>query len=442
MNQNFLSKKRYYGKNEIAEDKIEEQYRNSFHKDYDRLIFSNAFRRLSKKTQVHPLSNNDHVHNRLTHSLEVASVGRTLGLRAGEILQKRDETINPNDIGYIVQTACLGHDIGNPPFGHAGEEVIKEWFAKNRDKDVLKELSQAELNDFLHIDGNAQSFRVVSKIENNKFNGGMNLTFSTLATLVKYPYSSSLCDEIGKSKFNFFQSEKDFFDLLFEELNLKKADGTYLRYPLSFLMEVADDICYGLLDLQDAFELGILNLDELDDIFVLFLGEEKVKKMYLKIDKESQALSTLVALCINELTNHAMEKFEENIENIYSINQKVDLLSYFTNDNLKNGLKKAKKLGHDKIFNESRKVELELGAYNIIESLLDNLITATYELYKCDDESKLSFRNERALQLMKNDRPVKGESIYNMYQRVLDYIVGMTDNHAKHIAHQLIGMGY
>lgn len=442
MTQNFLSKKRYYGNEEIKIDTYEEQYRNSFHKDYDRLIFSNAFRRLSKKTQVHPLSTNDHVHNRLTHSLEVASVGRTLGLKAGEVLHKKDKSIDPNDIGYIVQTACLAHDIGNPPFGHAGEEVIKEWFSKNRDSELLEEIKEEELNDFIHLDGNAQSFRVVSKLENNKFNGGMNLTFSTLATLVKYPYSSGLCDRKGKSKFNFFQSEKEFFNLLFEELKLKTEYGTYLRYPLSYLMEVADDICYGLLDLQDAFELGIITLKEVDEIFTLFLGIEQVEKIYSKTKKESQILSTLVALSINTLTNHAMEKFEENFEQICSKEQKTDLISYFTNEDLKDGLKKAKSLGHDKIFNESRKVELELGSYNIIETLLNNLITATYELYKCKDEEKLSFRNKRALQLMKNDKPVKGKSLYHMYQRVIDYIVGMTDNHAKHIAHQLIGMGY
>ena len=242
----LLSKKRYYSKTEIEEDKYQEYYRSSFHKDYDRLIFSNSFRRLAKKTQVHPLSNNDHVHNRLTHSLEVASVGRSLGLKAGEFLQKFDKTINPYDVAYIIQTACLAHDIGNPPFGHAGEEVIKEWFSKNKSKQFLKDLYNKKSNDFHHIDGNAQSFRIVSQLENNLFAGGMNLTFATLGTLIKYPYSSSNCKNTGKSKFNYFQSEKKFFKLLFKELDLINDDGTYRRHPLSFLMEVSDDICYGL----------------------------------------------------------------------------------------------------------------------------------------------------------------------------------------------------
>jgi dGTPase len=439
----LLSKKKYYGEGKISESKNEEFYRSSFHKDYDRLIFSKSFRRLSKKTQVHPLSKNDHVHNRLTHSLEVASVGRSLGLRAGEIFKRKNESINPYDVGYIVQTACLAHDIGNPPFGHAGEEVIKEWFAKNKEENFLKALSSDELDDFLNLDGNAQSFRIVSKLENNSFKGGMNLTFSTLGALIKYPYASSNCKIIGKSKFNFFQSEKEFFELLFKELDLVRKDGTYMRHPLSYLMEVADDICYALLDLQDAHELKIITLNDTIKIFEYILGKEEVANS-LASDKydDFQRLSRFVALSINNLTNHAMEKFEENLEHICSQSQEKDLLSYFTNADLKQGLLVAKKLGHDKVFNETRKVELELGAYNIIEILLDNLIKATYRLHECKDEKKLSFKDQRALQLMENDKPNKNDSLYNMYQRVIDYIVGMTDNHAKHIAHQFIGMGY
>lgn len=379
----------------------------------------------------------------MTHSLEVASVGRSLGLRAGEIFKRKNESVNPYDVGYIVQTACLAHDIGNPPFGHAGEEVIKEWFSKNKEEDFLNALSSDELDDFLNLDGNAQSFRIVSKLENNSFKGGMNLTFSTLGALIKYPYASSNCKKIGKSKFNFFQSEKEFFELLFKELDLVKKDGTYMRHPLSYLMEVADDICYGLLDLQDAHELKIITLNDTIKIFEYILGEEEVENSLAneKYD-DFQRLSRFVALSINNLTNHAMEKFEENLENICSESQEKDLLSYFTNDDLKQGLLVAKRLGHEKVFNETRKVELELGAYNIIEILLDNLIKATYRLHNCKDEKKLSFKDQRALQLMENDKPNKNDSLYNMYQRVIDYIVGMTDNHAKYIAHQFIGMSY
>lgn len=440
----LLCKKRYDTPTEIKADDKEDYFRNSFHKDYDRIIFSNSFRRLSKKTQVHPLSKNDHVHNRMTHSLEVASVGRSLGLRAGEFLNKQysDLEVNPYDVAYIVQTACLAHDIGNPPFGHAGEEVIKEWFKNNKEKEFLKDLSIEELEDFLHLDGNAQSFRIVSQTENNLFGGGMNLTFATLGTLVKYPYPSSKCKEVGKSKFNFFQSEIDFFNLLFEELGLRKADGSHKRHPLSYLMEASDDICYGLLDLQDAFELHVVSLESMREIFVDICGEEEVEKTYKMSIDDIKKVSRLVAKSIDKLARHVMEVFENNFDDIMSDTQPKDLIDKFSDANLKAGIKKAKELANKKIFNEKRKIELELGAYNIIETLLDNLIPAVYELNQKQDIQKLSFRNKRALELMDDDKPDASMNLYNMYQRVIDYIVGMTDNYAKHVANQLNGMGY
>lgn len=440
---NLLCKKRFYNFEEIKADKNDDFYRNSFHKDYDRIIFSNSFRRLSKKTQVHPLSKNDHVHNRLTHSLEVASVGRSLGLRAGKFLDEKfpEIEINPYDIAYIVQTACLAHDIGNPPFGHAGEEVIKEWFTNHKKKKYLKKLSKKKMNDFLHLDGNAQSFRIVSQIENNMFLGGMSLTFVTLGTLIKYPYSSANCKISGKSKFNYFQSEKDFFKSVFNELNLVKEDGTYKRHPLSFLMEAADDICYGLLDLQDAFELNIIDENDVRKIFELFCAEEIVSKVYEENISKLKKVSKLVAISIDKLARHVMEVFENNYDEIISDNQPNDLIEKFSDDRLKKGLKEAKDLAKNKIFNEKRKIELELGAYNIIETLLNNLIPATYELYEKKELSKLSFRNKRALELMGEDLPNEDKSLYTMYQRVIDYIVGMTDNYAKYVANQLNGMG-
>ena len=437
----LLSRKRYYSDDEIKADTSDENYRNSYHKDYDRLIFSNAFRRLSKKTQVHPLSNNDHVHNRLTHSLEVASVGRSLGLKAGEMMKNKGVEVDPHDVAYIIQTACLAHDIGNPPFGHAGEEVIKEWFTKNKDQSFLKSLLDDEINDFQHMDGNAQSFRITSQLEHNPFEGGMHLTFATLGTLVKYPYSSNECKKTGKSKFNHFQSESEFFSILFSELGLKNNDGTYKRHPFSYLMEVADDICYGLLDLQDAFELKIIDKSDVDSIFNLLCGEEETKKIYLNHTRSDiNKVSKLVSISINNLALHSMDVYENNLDSIVGKDQPKDLISLFSKENLKDGIHEAKMLGVDKIFNEKRKVELELGSFNIIETLLDNLIRATYELYT-EDEINLSFRNKRVLKLMGSDTPEKSGDLYKMYQRVIDYLVGMTDNHAKYIVGQLNGIG-
>jgi len=438
----LLSKKRFYSIDNINVDSNEDFFRTSFHKDYDRLIFSNAFRRLAKKTQVHPLSKNDHVHNRLTHSLEVASVGRSLGLSAGKMLKDKGHDIDPYDIAYIIQTACLAHDIGNPPFGHAGEEVIKEWFKEHENQELLKSLSKEQHSDLQHLDGNAQSFRIVTQLENNLFSGGMNLSFATLGTLVKYPYSSSHCKMIGKSKFNYFHSEEEFFELLFTELGLKIGGGRYKRHPLSYLMEAADDICYGLLDLQDAIELKIISLDDVEPVFNLLCGEKLRQKVYSNSNcSDTQKVSRLVAKAMNELVLEAMVVFENKLEIIESENQPQDLIEFFLNDKLKQGILNAKKLASDKVFNETRKVELELGAYNIIETILDHLIRATYEFYNLEENEALSFRNKRVLALMGDNKPLKTQSLFEMYQRVVDYLVGMTDNHARHVANQLNGTG-
>ncbi|MDP0589494.1 MAG: deoxyguanosinetriphosphate triphosphohydrolase [Candidatus Endonucleobacter bathymodioli] len=436
----LLSRKRFYGYGKIEADKDDTKYRNSFHRDYDRLIFSKSFRRLAKKTQVHPLSNNDHVHDRLTHSLEVASVGRSLGLKAGGMMKNRGESVDPHDVAYIIQTACLAHDIGNPPFGHAGEEVIKEWFLKNKGEYFLSELPLDKTSDFQHLDGNAQSFRIVSQLEHNLFKGGMNLTFATLGALVKYPYSSDECQSSGKSKFNYFKSEGEFFSILFSELGLKSKDGSYKRHPFSYLMEVADDICYGLLDLQDAFELKVIDKSDMQGIFNLLCGKKKTEEVYSSDRSDINKVSKLVGSSVNQLALHAMDVYENNLHLILGEKQPTDLISLFSEESLKDGIEKAKDLGKNKIFNEKRKVELELGSFNIIETLLDHLIRATFELYT-NDEKCLSFRNKRVLKLMGNEAYEKSDNLYEMYQRVIDYLVGMTDNHAKYIANQINGMG-
>jgi dGTPase len=437
----LLSKKRYTRADRITTDQNETPYRTSFHRDYDRLIFSNAFRRLSRKTQVHPLSKNDHVHNRLTHSLEVASVGRSMGLRAGAMLNARfGLDINPHDVAYIVQTACLAHDIGNPPFGHAGEEIIQEWFGRNREADFLAALQPRQLEDFLHLDGNAQSFRIVTQLENNFLQGGLRLTFATLGTLVKYPHPASYCRVLQKSKFNFFLSEQAIFDLIFSELGLKHQER-YLRHPLSYLMEAADDICYGLLDIQDAFELKVITLAEVQQVFAGICGDERVDRAFQgSVYSEKRVVSSLVADAINQLTEHAMEIFDQELPLLQSPQQPEDLIGLFGQEQLKQGLRRAKQLARAKIFTETRKVELELTAHNIITAILDNLIPAVYQLYLHRDINQLSFKHRRALTLMDEDQPLDDAELYSMYQRVIDYLVGMTDNYAQYVAHRLTGL--
>lgn len=398
-------------------------YRSAFHRDYDRIIFSNSFKRLAKKTQVHPLSKNDHVHNRMTHSLETASVGRSLGLIVGNTLPIG--TYSKYDLATIIQAACLAHDIGNPPFGHAGEDVIKSWFRNENNEVYINDLAEAEKQDFQKFDGNAQSFRIVSQLENNPFQGGMQLTISTLATMVKYPWFST---ETKGDKFNFFQSEKEIAFKIFNELGLEN-DKKLSRYPFSYLMEVSDDICYGLLDLQDAVELKIINPSDTYEIFKQLCTEDEFNKA-----KDKPTISQLCAYAVNNLAVHAGKVFESNKDNINA----KDLIQLFIDERLKAGILDAKTFARDNIFTERRKIELELGAYHVLGTLLDNLIKTAYELHK----NAPSYKSKRIIQMMGDNAPSANDTLYNKYRKVIDYIVGMTDNYATHIAHQLNGMAY
>lgn len=421
----LICAKRYTNKT-YKEDKGT-NIRTPFMADYDRVIFSNPFRRLSKKTQVHPLSQNDHVHNRLTHSLEVASVGRSLGIGVGKKLAKQHllDEFNFYDVAYILQSACLAHDIGNPPFGHAGEEVIKSWFQDKKDDILMEKLSEEEFCDFCSFDGNAQSLRVVSKLENHKFNGGMRLTLTTLATMVKYPWHSKSKFSGGK-KFSFFYSEKDIKKVLAKEFGLSSNK----RHPFSYLLEAADDICYSLLDVKDAIELKSLRLKDLEEVFVPLCGDGYGETMGKKGLNELEKTSRLCAQAINSLVLHVIEIFD-----LQALENKKELLEIFHDDKLKSGLQTAKKLGFELIFNEARKTRLELGAYHIIGTLLDNFIATAYALHV----NKLSFKDSRVLVLMGKDAPLETQSLYEKYQAVLDYIVGMTDNYATNLAKELNG---
>jgi dGTPase len=242
--------------------------RSHFHKDHDRIVFSGAFRKLGGKTQVHPLAKYNHIHNRLIHSMEVGSVGRSLGIRVAEIIKDQlPEGIEPDDLGIIVQAACLAHDIGNPPFGHAGEYAIQDWFKRADNQIFLSGLTDLEKLDLQSFEGNAQGFRTLAQVEYHLNNGGLRLTFPTLGTSLKYPWTAEQAGANGK--FSCFRSEHRFLQELANRLGLiQQPDGRLARHPLSYLMEAADDICYALIDLEDAVELSIIEFVEVEEIFL------------------------------------------------------------------------------------------------------------------------------------------------------------------------------
>lgn len=434
--------------------KTGEDIRSDFQKDYDRIIFSNSFRRLGKKTQVHPLAKNDNVHSRLTHSLEVSSVGRSLGLKAGNLLRKKGdlpENYNESDIATIVQVSSLAHDIGNPPFGHAGEFAIRHWFQSKEGKKYLEPLSEEQKNDFILFEGNAQGFRIVTQLEERYMNGGMRLTYASLATLVKYPWCSKHYNAKQKEKFNIFYSEKKIFEKIFNELLLSNTDkDEYKRHPLSYLMEAADDICYMVLDIEDAVELSIIPYDKAKNILCEIIelnpntNNKKVNNYNCeKLDEnliKGKAIGKLRAKAINSLIELVFEEFENKYHSILNGEYDNSLIDGIKKKNsINNIFEKIKKINQENIFAERRKVEIEIGAYEIISILLENLAEAVYLLEKVKLKN-LPFKYKRILELMGEEKPKDEDTYYQKLLKVTDYISGMTDNYATYIANQFNGI--
>ncbi|MEI6142050.1 MAG: dNTP triphosphohydrolase, partial [Mariniphaga sp.] len=303
-----------------------EDIRSSFQRDYDRIIFSSPFRRLQDKTQVFPLPGSIFVHNRLTHSLEVASVGRSLGnlvaIHASNQTSDVDLQKKIGEIGPIVSAACLAHDLGNPPFGHAGESAIADFFKRGNGIKYKENLTEAQWCDFTCFEGNANAFRVLSHQFNGKRDGGFALTYSTLASIVKYPFESILSG--GKPKFGFFQSEKEIFQKIANQLGLEQQSDSplkYRRYPLVYLVEAADDICYQIMDVEDAHKLKILTYSETEDLFRAFFHSENDARILKSIDDNfgkvsdhNERIAYLRALVIGKLTRECAEIFNSTID--------------------------------------------------------------------------------------------------------------------------------
>src|SRR5258706_7011627 len=291
-----------------AEPPTTDPFRSPFEADYDRVVYSTPFRRLARKTQVHPLALNDHVHTRLTHSLEVASVGRSLARRLAKFLEQRNEmpeTIDGHDLAWIAQSACLAHDIGNPPFGHAGEFAVREWVDDHQDivfGDQIGAENVALRNDFLIFEGNAQGFRLAARGDNPE-TGYMRLTFATLGAMIKYPWDSSDVRAVNKRKFNVYSTELEHFHLLVEEMSMRSASGTPARHPLSFLTEAADDICYRILDLEDAVEMRIVPEQRVRSVFV---------SMCSIAPNEAASLAEIRGQAIRALIEDAWKVFESD----------------------------------------------------------------------------------------------------------------------------------
>src|SRR5664279_5168042 len=326
MNWNQLLSTKRFGQEAYHEKRADD--RSEFQRDYDRLIFSAPFRRLQNKTQVFPLPGSVFVHNRLTHSLEVASVGRSLGSMFFEKAESENMIVeNPlfQEIGSVVSAACLAHDMGNPPFGHSGEDAIAQFFKKSTEPRLRNELTEAEWKDFTQFDGNANAFRLLSHQFNGRREGGFALTYSTLASIVKYPYESMLTN---KPKFGFFQSEKNLYARIASELGINQINDNparYSRHPLVFLVEAADDICYQLMDLEDAHKLKIHSFEKTRSLLMGFFDPQteirqinRLNDTLNLVSDPNEQIAYLRASVIGKLVKQCVEVFWKNQSDILS----------------------------------------------------------------------------------------------------------------------------
>lgn len=428
--------------------------RSAFDSDVDRIIFSGAFRRLSRKTQVHPLAANDHVHTRLTHSLEVARVGNALGKELGSrIRTELPAGISPSDLGVVVHAACLAHDLGNPPFGHAGEEAMAHWFEVNGPR-LFGSLSKDYKHDLISFEGNAQGFRVLTQTENHLFKGGLQLTYATLGTFLKYPWSSRK----AVKKFGAFLTEEGILNQVAEDLGLlNKGRNQWSRHPLAHLVEAADDICYGIIDLEDAVELQILPYQEVEELLLSnFSPDERARIKQSLGPKESHRvnLARLRGPIFDSVVAGAIDGFMNGYERIMNgqFDSEVFELLEVT-DPRRSLISRAKKLSAEKVFQDQKKVEIEIGSYATFECLLESFCRAALDraqhLRSPKGEVSLGWKSNLVLKLLTDHAPSDDNappgtswSSYQCLRRVIDFVSGMTDNYAIYIAKQLQGMGF
>lgn len=416
--------------------------RSHFHKDHDRIVFSSAFRKLTGKTQVHPLAINDQIHTRLIHSIEVGSVGRSLGIKVAEkIADRLPEGTEPDDVGVIVQSACLAHDIGNPPFGHAGEYAIQDWFKLPRNQGLMEPLSAAQAQDLQSFEGNAQGFRIVTQLEYHLFRGGLRLTYPTLGALLKYPWTAAHSGP--KGKFSCFLSEQKILAELAARLGLPQLEeGQWSRHPLSYLMEAADDICYAIIDLEDAVELNILAFEEVQPILTTICDDPQMVLPTLELTvSPARKLAALRGKAMQVTIDAVVEAFVEHHDAIMAGEFKGDLLNVCA-PHVVEGMQQAKSLARNKVFLDVHKTETEIGAYSVLSTLLDAFIPAGFELFEKKSKANLTYRTKRVFDLMGAEAPSENWPLYEIYQRLLDQITGMTDNYAGYLARQVGGTAH
>ena len=409
--------------------------RTNFQRDYDRLIFCSPFRRMQNKTQVFPLPGSVFVHNRLTHSLEVASIGRSLGnIVSNQILKTSDSEIRPliSELGTIVSVAGLAHDLGNPPFGHSGESAISNFFENGGGRSLQSEMTEAEWLDLTNFEGNANLLRLLTHQFKGRRAGGMSLTYACLSAMIKYPFAST--ERTKKGKYGFFQSEKEAFIDIATETGLTCIDaekGVYARNPLAYLMEAADDIAYMIMDIEDAHKLGILSFDEtrarLSSFFDgrnLEIFHEKLNEIADVVTDNNELVAFLRASAINHLTIRTSEVFINNLDAIMNGTFKGSLVKNLP-EKIETEYEESSDLSVKKIYNNRSVVKVEITGYNVLKTLVEEFLQAAM--------SPKSNYSRKLLQLIPEQYKTEAVTTYDKCRQILDFISGMTDLYAMDI---------
>ena len=433
----LLSNKRY------AQPHKSPDIRSSFQRDYDRIIFSSPFRRLENKTQVFPLPGAQMVHNRLTHSLEVASVGRSIACRTVEKLSKKHPELKgrQSDIETIVASACLAHDLGNPPFGHSGEDTISSFFRDGKGKELQSQVLPEQWSDLIAFEGNANAFRQLTHQFTGRRAGGFSLTSATLATLLKYPYPSY--NKGDRKKYNVFYSEIKAFHEVSEECGMPRLDANHLvyaRHPLSYMMEASDDICYLVLDMEDAHKRGIISTSAIERCLLSFFNPEQPKdkevfkhkdEVYRDVTDVNERMAFLRATLINKLVNNASDIFVKHYEAIMEGRFEKSLISHLPEFE-KNALEVCRDESVKHIYRHPSVVKIELTGFNVVGTLLEDFTDAVLN-------PRTSY-NKKLLSLIPEQFKVETGDTYTKLQSVIDFISNMTDLYAVQLYKDLRGI--
>ena len=435
----LISNKRFGQEHKHAERHDD---RSEFKRDYDRLIFSSAFRRLQNKTQVFPLPGSIFVHNRLTHSLEVASVGMSIGNDISRhVIQKRPELKDTlvEEIGTIVSAACLAHDLGNPPFGHSGEKAIQTFFSEGPGQKIKSMVSSEFWDDITHFEGNANAFRILTHRFKGRRQGGFVMTYSMLASIVKYPFASSLAGNHGK--FGFFASEADSYRKIADELGIfcKSATGEplkYARHPLVYMVEAADDICYEIMDIEDSHKLKILSFAETEHLLLSFFDEDIQQKIRQRIideelTDENEKVVYMRASVIGKLENECVAAFLAHEEEILAGTFEVSLIDHIS-ERQKKAYKECEKISYSKIYQSKPVLDIELSGYQIMATLMEVFIEAAVNPSR--------FYSKQLLRRVSSQYDIENENLEERILAVIDYISGMTDIYALDIYQKINGI--